>query len=104
MVRWNCLKRAGHLLNILRDAEFISSTVNLAAGDQIIFYTDGVTEIFNLEAKEFGFDKLKKIILRLKDASATKTINEIISTTKNFSGSKLYRDDFTLVVLKRKYY
>jgi len=98
------LEAGGPSLNILRDAEFISSTVNLAAGDQIIFYTDGVTEIFNLEAKEFGFDKLKKIILRLKDASATKTINEIISTTKNFSGSKLYRDDFTLVVLKRKYY
>lgn len=98
------LEAGGPSLNILKDAEFISSTVNLAAGDQIIFYTDGVTEVFNLEAKEFGFDKLKDIILRLKDASATKTINEIISTTKNFSGSKLYRDDFTLVVLKRKYY
>jgi phosphoserine phosphatase RsbU/P len=97
------LEAGGPSLNILRDAKFISSEVNLAPGDQIIFYTDGVTEVFNLEAKEFGFDKLKEIILKLKDASAAAIINEIVSATKNFSGSKLFRDDFTLVVLKRKY-
>ncbi len=74
----------------------------LSQGDQIIFYTDGVTEIFSRESKEYGFERLKNVLLNSKDKSANEVIVSVVESTKNFSGSKLYRDDFTLVVLKRK--
>ena len=96
------LQEGGPSLNIVKEANFLSSSVNLERGDQIIFYTDGVTEIFNQNLKEYGFDRLKKVIFDSKDKSAIEIINNIVESTKNFSGAKLYRDDFTLIVLKRK--
>lgn len=97
------LETGGPSLNIVREANFASSSVNLAPGDQIIFYTDGVTEIFNRNSKEYGFERLQKVILNSKDSSADEILNKIVASTKNFAGTNLYRDDFTLVVLKRKY-
>ena len=96
------LESGGPSLNIVKDAVFSSSSVKLNPGDQIIFYTDGVTEIFNSDSKEYGFDRLQKVILNSKDSSADEILNKIVESTKNFSGSNLYRDDFTLIVLKRK--
>lgn len=96
------LETGGPSLNILKDAKFDRASVQLAPEDQIIFYTDGVTEIFNKDSKEFGFERLKNVILKSKDITASEIINNIIESTNNFSGTKFYRDDFTLVVLKRK--
>ncbi|MCW9094694.1 MAG: serine/threonine-protein phosphatase, partial [Ignavibacteriaceae bacterium] len=97
------LETGGPSLNIVHEANFTSSTVNLSPGDYIIFYTDGVTEIFNRDSSEYGFERLKKVILNSKNSSADEILNKIVESTKNFSGTNLYRDDFTLVVLKRKY-
>jgi sigma-B regulation protein RsbU (phosphoserine phosphatase) len=96
------LEAGGPSLNLIKDTQFVSSSVNLFPDDQIIFYTDGVTEIFNRDLKEFGFERLKTVILKSKNISACEIIDNIVESTKKFSGSKLYRDDFTLVVLKRK--
>jgi len=96
------LEQGSAALNILIDAKFNSDSVKLGPGDQIIFYTDGVTEVFNMDNVEYGFERLKKIILDSKDHSASEIITKIVNSTKDFSGTKLFRDDFTIIVLKRK--
>ncbi len=96
------LEQGGAALNILEDAKFDFDSVKLEPGDQIIFYTDGVTEVFSLNSEEYGFERLQKVIFDSKDKTASEIINSVVESTKNFSGTKLYRDDFTLVVLKRK--
>lgn len=96
------LEQGGPSLNIIKDAKFNSDSINLASGDQIIFYTDGVTEIFGNDLKEYGFERLQKVILDSIDKPVSEIISKIIESTRSFSSAKLYRDDFTLVVLKRK--
>jgi sigma-B regulation protein RsbU (phosphoserine phosphatase) len=96
------LEQGGAALNILEDAKFDFDSVKLEQGDQIIFYTDGVTEVFNLNSEEYGFEQLQKVIFGSKNKTASEIINSVVESTKNFSGTKLYRDDFALVVLKRK--
>lgn len=96
------LEKGGPALNILYDTNFNSGSVNLSPGDQIILYTDGVTEIFGSDSKEYGFDRLLKIILDSKDKSASEIIKDVVESTRNFSATQLYRDDFTLLVIKRK--
>jgi serine phosphatase RsbU (regulator of sigma subunit) len=51
---------------------------------------------------EYGFERLKKIILDSKDLTASEIITNIVYSIKTFSGTKLFRDDFTIIVLKRK--
>ena len=96
------LEAGGPALNIIKDAEFSIESVNLNSEDQIIFYTDGVTEIFDKDSNEYGFERLKRVILDSKNKSASELIEAIVESTRNFSNTKLYRDDFTLVVIKRK--
>jgi sigma-B regulation protein RsbU (phosphoserine phosphatase) len=96
------LETGGPSLNILKDAKFKSDRVIVESGDQIIFYTDGVTEIFGTDSKEFGLERLTMVLKESGNNSANEIINSVVESTKKFSGSGLYRDDFTLVVLKRK--
>jgi sigma-B regulation protein RsbU (phosphoserine phosphatase) len=96
------LEAGGPGLNIIKDAEFSIESVNLNSEDQIIFYTDGVTEIFDKDSNEYGFERLKRVILDSKNKSASELIEAVVESTRNYSNTKLYRDDFTLVVIKRK--
>ena len=96
------LNTGGPSLNIIKDAEFRSDVMKIDEGDQIIFYTDGVIEIFGKDSKEFGLGRLKEIIIANQKKSANEIIKSIVESTREFSGKKFYRDDFTLVVLKRK--
>ena len=96
------LDRGGAALNILPDTKYDSELVNINPGDQIIFYTDGVTEVFDGKSKEYGFERLKKVVMDSKDNTAAEMIDKIVQSTKNFSNSDLYRDDFTIIVLKRR--
>ena len=96
------LEQESAALNILTDAKFNSDSVKLEPGDQIIFYTDGVTEVFNADNVDYGVERLKEVILDSKDQSASEIITNVVNSTKIFSGTKLFRDDFTIIVLKRK--
>ena len=96
------LEQGSAALNILTEAKYNSDSVKLEPGDQIIFYTDGVTEVFNMDNVEYGFERFKKIILDSKDLTASEIITNIVYSIKTFSGTKLFRDDFTIIVLKRK--
>jgi serine phosphatase RsbU (regulator of sigma subunit) len=59
-------------------------------------------EIFNKDSEEYNFERLQKVILDSQMKSAGEIITNIVESTKSFSAAKLYRDDFTIVVLKRK--
>ena len=96
------LEGGGPSLNLLKDADFKSSNLQLDKDDQILFYTDGVIEVFSKDKNQFGLDRLIDLFEANINRSANKIITEIIESTKSFSSSDFYNDDFTLLVLKRK--
>jgi len=96
------LEEGGPSLNILADATFESGKVTLKDDDQIILYTDGVTEIFNGEKVEFGEQRLIDIIRNGKELNPGKMINQIVKSTKEFCKSDFYKDDYTLVIMRKK--
>ena len=95
------LEKTGPSLNLLKNAEFSTTELNLAENDGLLFYTDGVIEVFNEEKEQFGLGRLTKIIGSEKTESPKEIVEDIISSTKKFNASDMYKDDFTLVVLKR---
>jgi len=88
-------------LNLIKDAEFKSFEIHLDKNDQILFYTDGVVEVFSKDKQQFGLDRLINLFETNIVKSPNKMIAEVISSTKVFSSSDFYNDDFTLLVLKR---
>lgn len=79
-----------------------SSTVILEPGDQIVFYTDGVTEALNpAEDEEYGEERLYECILKHRELSSEGMKDAIIEDINRFSNHKQY-DDVTVIVLKVK--
>jgi phosphoserine phosphatase RsbU/P len=91
----------GPVLGMVNNVRYTSETLPLIPGDILAMYTDGVVELTNQEGVPFGVDRLATALHQGKDLCAGELIQTIIQTTRQFSGSQNFLDDFTLVIIKR---
>ncbi len=77
-----------------------SASIDLEAGDTLIFYTDGVTEAMNPEqTEEYEEERLVQCIQSNLDKSSGEIMNAVIDDIMDFSDGIQY-DDITILVLK----
>src|SRR6202140_2498004 len=76
------------------------ASADLASGDVLVFYTDGVTEAENLLAEEFGMERLSAVVQRGSSLSAEGLMDDIFSSAGNFSKEVGFGDDVTILVVK----
>lgn len=86
-------------LGIVPEAAYEEVTQQFVPGDQIIFYTDGITEAFNPEGRMFGVERLDEV-LELCHLDANGLIQTVISAVDQFSGGQPASDDQTILVAK----
>lgn len=96
------LNAPGVAMGVFKDARFIEERVNIAKGDVLILYTDGITEVINSEEEEFGEDRLEEIAREHSSRSAQELADRIIESVAEFAADLGAFDDETLVVLKRQ--
>lgn len=75
------------------------ATATFAAGDQVVFYTDGITEAFSPDRQMYGVPRLQKAI---EDCALTASglIASILEDVENFTRSAPPDDDRTLLLAK----
>ncbi len=95
------LTRTGIALGAVERAEMTERSLHLAPGDQLLFYTDGVTEAFSAEGEAFGEERLQAILRASKVETAQQLLDEIDGAVSGFVGDYPVSDDVTLIVLKR---
>lgn len=76
------------------------ASVDLAAGDVLVLYTDGVTEAQNALGEEFGTERLSALLERGSDLSAESLMSTIFSNASDFCNQVRFADDVTIVVVK----
>jgi sigma-B regulation protein RsbU (phosphoserine phosphatase) len=76
--------------------------INLAPGDFVVFFTDGITEARAGNGEFFDEERLMSSIKVSKEASAQGVLHAIVNATNSFIGDAPQSDDFTLFVVKRK--
>ncbi len=102
------LKKGGVMLGIFPDdmitnmPPFEQETTQLASGDSIIFYTDGVTETTNINDELYGEARLQDTAVRLRNESAETICGAIYDEVLEFQGEAEQFDDLTLMILKKK--
>ncbi len=74
--------------------------ITLAPGDNLILYTDGVTEA-RCEDELFDEDRLEAVIAGHATASASEMADAILQAVNQFIGSQPQSDDLTLVIIQR---
>jgi sigma-B regulation protein RsbU (phosphoserine phosphatase) len=72
---------------------------DLAAGDVLVLYTDGVTEAENRLAEEFGMERLSATVRRGSSLSAEELLANIYNSAADFCGDA-FNDDVTILVVK----
>jgi len=86
-------------MGILDDERYEQTTATLTPGDQMIFYTDGITEAMNGRDELFGRTRLAKTLENCS-LDAQGLIDEVLATLRRFTGGVPAADDQTLLVAK----
>jgi sigma-B regulation protein RsbU (phosphoserine phosphatase) len=86
-------------LGVSKDARYHNAEHQLHAGDQIVFYTDGINEAFNPDGEQFGLDRLDAVMERCRH-QAGDLIQAIVSAVDEFAYGLAAEDDQTLLVAK----
>jgi serine phosphatase RsbU (regulator of sigma subunit) len=91
----------GPLLGPLRDARFGIGETRLAAGDQVVMFTDGIVEARDPHGAWFGIDRLERLATSYRGLPAPELVERIVLDARAFAGLSGFEDDVTLVVLRR---
>jgi sigma-B regulation protein RsbU (phosphoserine phosphatase) len=89
-------------LGLFPDTEYDETTIDLQAGDIVLFASDGILESENVREEEFGSKRLHALLASAgPEISANELSEKIIAATDDHSGpSSNPHDDRTLLVLR----
>jgi sigma-B regulation protein RsbU (phosphoserine phosphatase) len=90
----------GPAMGLDLSAEFTSQPFRLAPGDGMVFYTDGITEAFNLAGKAFGEVRLLDAVSGRSGDGVEEITTEVLDRLRAFTGAAPQSDDITLFALR----
>jgi len=90
---------SGTPLGILPNMQYSQEEYSLESGDQILIFSDGVTEPKNKQDEEFGLDQLKKLFLN-HNGPSEEFLQNLENSIKQFIGDAPQFDDLTSLTLK----
>jgi serine phosphatase RsbU (regulator of sigma subunit) len=77
-----------------------TAEVELAAGDTLVLYTDGITEAENADGEEFGASRLLDTLGSHAHLPAVPLLQAVVGAVQQFSGGSEQQDDITLVIAR----
>ncbi|MBR6868028.1 MAG: SpoIIE family protein phosphatase [Prevotella sp.] len=81
---------------------FHQNTVQLAAGDALVMFTDGVTEAMNGVYEAYGEQRLEATLAHASQMSSQEIVDAIKADVATFVDGAEQSDDITVLVLKKK--
>ena len=76
-------------------------TFDMATGDCLLLYTDGVNEALTLEGDEFGEARIESALIRYAPQGPNAVVDGLIAEVDAFLGGKRSHDDITLIALQK---
>ena len=93
------LEAGGPPVGLLPQAEYQGSSIDLAGGDLLVLFTDGMSEAMNSREEEWGEESL---IAAVKDSGRrdpTNIVESVFRSADAFAGEAPQHDDMTIVVV-----
>ena len=88
---------SGPAMGLIPNAPFNTTQAELAPGDFLLFFTDGVVEVENKAGSDFGIEGLRQSIRSNLDQPTESLLEAIISDVYKFADSTVLIDDACLV-------
>ena len=89
-------------LGSMKSVRYESIAFDLAEGDVLIFYSDGLIEALNPDEEMYGAERLIEVASQIpNECTAEEVIQHIVEDVNRFVEEAEQYDDLTLVVIKR---
>jgi phosphoserine phosphatase RsbU/P len=88
---------SGLPLGISAEENYGESVLKLNPGDQIVFYTDGITDANNPAGQMFGLDRLDQVLGGCRN-SASNVLGLVLAAVDQFAEGRPADDDRTLII------
>ncbi len=90
----------GLVVGVMPNSEYEEGHATLLAGDDLVLYTDGITEAANTEDEMFGEERLEQLLIEHRHASAREIEERVYTSVKDFAAGASQTDDLTMVIVK----
>ncbi len=94
-------EEGGIPIGVLATASYQVGTTNLANGDWLVIFTDGVVEAMNAKGDEYGEPELIRAIDRGAALPPAELLKNLLTALDGFVGNTPQHDDITCLLLKR---
>lgn len=88
------------MLGLLDIAAYPSETLQVAPGDSLILYSDGVSEALAPNGEEFGVDRLIAAALRHAAEPPATLVASLLGAVRRFADGAPSVDDATIAALR----
>jgi PAS domain S-box-containing protein len=90
---------SGLIVGVFPETNVRDDVVDLAVGDALVLYTDGVVEERDDDRRTFGQEGLRQALVAQSGRSAAELVDAVVDAVTSFSGREP-RDDVAVVVLR----
>ena len=88
---------AGPALGLFEDVQYLTHERPVAAGDLILFFTDGLFEVENANAEAFGERRLRESIRQRPGLQPAQLVDDVFAEIEHFAEGHVFSDDVCLV-------
>jgi sigma-B regulation protein RsbU (phosphoserine phosphatase) len=86
-------------LGVFPGIKYEQATIDLAPGDQLVLYTDGITDATDVEGRAFGLERLDRSLYTCRQ-DADELIASVLRAVDRFTAGHPAEDDRTMLVAK----
>jgi sigma-B regulation protein RsbU (phosphoserine phosphatase) len=92
--------RGGIALGLMPEAEYPTATLQMAPGDTLVFFTDGITEALDPERNFFAALRLRGSLEGAHTQPVAALTRNLVQDVRNFCGGREQADDIAVLALR----
>ncbi|WP_429885085.1 SpoIIE family protein phosphatase [Geoalkalibacter halelectricus] len=94
------LDAEGLILGVKKEVKFFEEKGQLAPGDVLLLYTDGIIEAENDLGEFFGTERLCTLLHEYHELEPDAILNQILDQVRLFTGTQNFSDDVSMIVMR----
>ncbi|HEV7765001.1 MAG TPA: fused response regulator/phosphatase [Thermoanaerobaculia bacterium] len=94
------LEQPSNLLGAMPKMTFEEHSINVAPGDTLFVYTDGLTDRVNRDREFYSIDRVAALLDNAGDADLDAVYDSIYADVSNFAATEEFKDDIAFVVTR----